>query len=1048
MRRRPAYGAGGARGTLSIRSRALRIAGAAAVLGLAAGGLRAQPPAAPWRTLETPHFRLHYPAPAEAWVERAARRLEAIRERVAAEVGYAPPEIVDVLVQDPIAAANGAAIPSLGWPRLVLWTTSPPPDSEIGHYGLWSDLLITHEEAHLAHLLRPSRNPLRRALERVVPVGPIPFAAPRWVDEGYATLVEGRLTGSGRPNSDVRAAILRRWAQAGKLPGYAALASDAEAWRGMSMAYLVGSAYLEWLEERAGRGSLRDLWARMTAVESRGFDTAFSGVFGETPSNLYDRFRAELTWRAIEVERRRLLTEGAPDTSPNTAGELWQDLSWSTGAPAISADGKRLALVLRSRNQPARLVVWSTAPNIRAEREWNEAVAKLRARDPQDVPARRGKPLPRKPVHSWTAPDGIDPTAPRFLADGSALLFVRFEPDGEGVLHPDLSLWTLATGEVRRLTRGADLRDPDPACDGRWAIAVRERYGQSQLVRVDLASGAVEALTQPSVDLVYDRPRLAPDDRRAAYAVHRDGRWWIEILDLASGEAHPVPEPALPQADLSAPAWSADGATLYAVGAQGGMLDLYALPLAGGAAPRQLTWTAGAALAPAPTPDGRGLFFLSLEPDGLDLRRVDLIPSKLIPSKPAQGAPLVAEREQAPAAGSAISDKLAQAPPGELPAGTAAPAATAAPQTVSPPLPRDLAPAIAPARGEAPPPYAETEIGMPRPYGLGRQEAQWFAGFSGSSSGGAWEAGARSGDVLGRLDLLALGAGATGGQARGGALAGAWRGLPVELRFHLFRAEERPNGDRSRPLASDLPGSTRQGIEIGGAWIRHASAGWLALEGGLLWNEIEDSGGASVTQRLAALRGASRLWHRKGKRRLEVGADAHFEAGDTGGGWQRYGGGLDLSLRQGKETLGLAWRRDGSRHLRTGFDAYQLGGPEPSVLPPTALASRLVAPGLPLALLTGTGAEEQRAELKLSALPAPLFFARYRLWDDGSPHALRREWLALSGLEFELRMGPQPIVRLPAFSLRAGVAKVVSTPDALSHLAGDWRWWVVTAWRP
>ena len=37
------------------------------------------------------------------------------------------------------------------------------------------------------------------------------------------------------------------------------------------MAYLLGSAYLEWLEERGGPGSLRKLWARMTARAPRGF---------------------------------------------------------------------------------------------------------------------------------------------------------------------------------------------------------------------------------------------------------------------------------------------------------------------------------------------------------------------------------------------------------------------------------------------------------------------------------------------------------------------------------------------------------------------------------------------------------------------------------------------------------------------------------------------------------------------------------------------------------------------------------------------------------
>src|SRR6185295_686139 len=241
---------------------------------------------------------------------------------------------------------------------------SPPgPESELGHYADWPELLIVHEETHLVHLLRPSRNPLRRLLAEAIPLSPIALAAPRWVIEGYATVVEGRLTGSGRPNGDLRAAILRRWAQAGKLPSYDRLAADTGSWRGMSMAYLLGSAYLEWLEERAGPGSLRSLWARMTARTARSFDDAFRGVFGDSPADLYDRFRAELTWKAIEAEHR---------SGPVVEGELWQDLSWSTGAPAVSPDGTRLAAVLPARNRPSRLVVWSTTPDEEGERKRSE----------------------------------------------------------------------------------------------------------------------------------------------------------------------------------------------------------------------------------------------------------------------------------------------------------------------------------------------------------------------------------------------------------------------------------------------------------------------------------------------------------------------------------------------------------------------------------------------------------------------------------------------------------------------------------------------------
>src|SRR5215212_953120 len=73
----------------------------------------AQSPSAGWRTIETPHFRVHYPRQFEAWSMRAASRLEAIRAEVAKEVGFTPEQVVDVLVANPFAEANGSAWPLL-----------------------------------------------------------------------------------------------------------------------------------------------------------------------------------------------------------------------------------------------------------------------------------------------------------------------------------------------------------------------------------------------------------------------------------------------------------------------------------------------------------------------------------------------------------------------------------------------------------------------------------------------------------------------------------------------------------------------------------------------------------------------------------------------------------------------------------------------------------------------------------------------------------------------------------------------------------------------
>ena len=956
-----------------------RLHGVVLACWLAAAPALAQGPDAEWRTLVTPHFRVHYTAPAEAWTLRAASRLEAIRDRVIAEVGYAPPETVDVIVADPLAQSNGAAFPVLGWPRLMLWTSPPGPGSGLSDYTDWSDLLVVHEETHLVHLLRPSRSPFQRVIEALLPVGPITLRAPRWVHEGYATLVEGRLTGSGRPNGDLRAAVLRQRARAGKLPSYGQMASDSQTWLGMSMAYLAGSAYLEWLEQRAGPHSLEHLWARMTARPDRSFDAAFEGVFGEAPEKLYGRFTAELTWRAMEAERRL-----APF---RREGESWQELQWTTGEPDVSPDGTLLAIVLRDRKRPSRLVLLPTARDEKVEGTRLPATARASTPDAQDFPAVQARPPARKPVFELVTRDHEEPFSPRFTADGKSLLLVRFEPDGEGFLHPDLFRWTPATGRVARVTRLADVRDPDPAPDGSWAVAVRDRDGLSQLVRVDLASGAVAPLTPPSLDVVYALPRIAPDGRRLAYVRHENAAWRMVVRDLASGREVVAATPA--GAMVSYPAWSADGAHLFASLGRRGFVDVVRLDPDGGGI-ETVTVTAGAALAPAPTPDGKAVFFLALEAEGLTLRRLEL--GGVAPREPAAG--LVA----------------------------------------------DLAPAVRPSPPPAPAPFAAAEVRPGAPYGLGHQELLPIAGASLAPSGRGAELGARVGDVVGRLDVLALGALGDAAGPRGGTLAATWRGWPVSVSLQLFSADVRPS--RQPREVAGLGASLdvdRRGALLSAGWRYEWRVSALDLGAGLLASRVEPVDAASVSERAGFVRAGLSRTPTLGRWRFPQSLVTSFTSGSTDGAlWRRYGGAVAVGVDRDSSGLRLAWRRDAVRDAPLPFDRVQLGGVASSILPEAAAGARVLDPALPAGTRVGDDHESETATLTVNGLP--LFFARHRVWSANGP---RGDWLRLAGVEWDIASGPWPIIRLPAGHLRLGVARVLDPPLRDSTQA-----WLSLAWRP
>jgi hypothetical protein len=959
----------------------------------------AQGPAADWRTASTAHFRVHYPKASEAWALRAASRLESIRAAVIAEVGYEPPQIVDVFVSDPVAEPNGMALPLLGRPRMVLWTSPPDAGSTIGHYRDWIELLAVHEETHLVHLLRPSRNRLRGDL----PLGPLALA-PRWVSEGYATLVEGRLTGSGRPNGDLRAAVLRRWAAAGKLPSYDRLASDRDGYLGMSMAYLAGSAYLEWLERRAEPGSLKRLWARMSARTPRSFDDSFKGVFagpvGSSPRDLWDRFRAELSAQAIEIEKR---------LAPLREGELWQDLPRGAGAPAVSPSGDLLAVVRERREEAGELVVYEVKKgkdekDIKDSKDDKDKKAKKRALDPEDVPAVKYGPPDRRPRYRLTTWGGRAPSMPRFI-DEDEVLFVRFEPDGEGFLHPDLFVWTLPSGQVRRITRGADLRDADPSADGTWAVALRQRHGFSQVVRVDLATGAVAPITEPSVEDIYDAPRLSRDGGRLAFLRHTGGSWRLMVRDLGNGAERELPLPEPDGASTpSAPAWSADGKSIFASLGREGRIDLVEFPADGAGGPTGVTRTAGAAFSPAPTPDGRALFYLSLEPQGLDLRRIELASAA---GEPGAAVPLISE--------------------------------------IGVP---DLAPAVRPNPPPRPVDFAAADVAPGRPYGLGRME--WLPLFGGSiatAAGNRSELGLRLGDPLGRFEVVALGglAGADGAEPRGASLNVSFHGLPVGISLRGFDLAERPSRATRAAPGSGLD-LDRSGIELSAEVERSFGLLRTRTLANVRIERIDPVGGERTESRSRAgleIGGAADL--SRGKLRFEPRISLY---GAAGSGIRRTGGRVGIALEHGSWGLDLGLRSDRVWGARFDFDRFQVGGPPSGLLPwsPERIEVAALAPGA----LLGTRHEGQRADLAVPGLPFHLLYERHRVASDlvfGAPgEGGFGPWLALAGIERRFGFGPYPLAGLPAFEARVGAAQIVDDPRR--DEIGERRGWLVLVWRP
>lgn len=563
----------------------------------------AAPPDAGWRTIRTEHFDLHYPTDAEDWATQAAARLESMHARVEEQVGTELDKRITVVVKDPYATANGMAVPFRRSPRTELWISPPVASSVIGWNRRWDEGLIVHEDTHLVHLAMPSRGGLDKVLQALTGLGPVSLKVPRWVAEGYATVVEGDQTGYGRPFSARQAADIRRLATEGRLPSYGEL-NGTSRWGGGGFAYGIGSAYLIWLRDRTGPDSLRHLWRRLTAVQYRDFNEAFEGVFGDSPEVLYGRFVAETTADAMALEAAR---PAVPETR-------WIDLDEATGMPDVSPDGEHLVLMV-DEDDRRRLVVYATKPDEEAARKREEAIAEMLERDPLDVAAVE-KPEPMlERVWTRTRRDR-NPWRPRWI-DDKTILFTGTTADPSGRLRTDLFTWTPSELRETRLTRFADVMNADPSPDGSWAVGVRQRWGAGGLVRIDLDSGDVTELTPVSVDTVYDQPRVSPDGRRIAYLRMQDSGWALMVANADGTEAHRVSVPS--GAQLATPAWHPDGAHLLVSLGLPTLLEVAALPVDGGEA-RIWTRSHGGALGPVVA--GEVFYWVDEDAEGRDVHRM------------------------------------------------------------------------------------------------------------------------------------------------------------------------------------------------------------------------------------------------------------------------------------------------------------------------------------------------------------------------------------------------------------------------------------------
>ena len=893
-----------------------------------AGGDRVESPDAHWKTITTTHYRIHYPANPKGgflpFATEVASKIEGISAKVAEFVGFETKGPTDVIIMDPLMEANGSTLPLLRKPVVTLYKTPPEPDSQLGNHENWVDLLVTHELVHLHHLMRPQNG--ANLFEKLFSfAGPLTMSliTQRYITEGYATLLEGRITGSGRPHSVYRAAVIRQWAIQGKLPSYDDV-SGSEGYIGGSMAYLAGSAYLEWLERQFPEEPdiLVTFWKQLASKKRRGFEESFKATFGALPKDSYDRWRAEVTHDAIAWE------QAAKNGGGVIEGEVFGRFEGSVSDLAVSPDGTKLLAIVRAKKKPG-VKIWDLTgkqeeeESKRKEKKAKEKKEKEEAPDPLEPTDRKPEYNDkRKPLATITKRNGAFPRYAWWTGNDQVTFELRL-PNSEMVLKPSFRTYDLKTKRERSAPGAA-----------------RPKAADGAFVRKDT-----------------------------------DGVWNIVEKTPDGGE-------------------------------------------------RQITNTLSAAWQPAPTPDGKTLYYVRLTATGCEIRKLDLT----------AGADAQAAK---------ATDTDADAPPQTTDTITlqAAVVTPQAPQEVM--LTKGAVISLPNTKSLLPPALAE--IPEAKDYSVwDTHKFDELEGITFSPAGDSYQLGIGGSDILNRLSWCAAASFGSAAGPRGGALGIRYQGWRLAPAFQAFSSLEKPSAQRFAPvLGFDRE---RRGAEFSLSWETSGLSGAMAKPF-VAFETIEPHGQQPrlpIEPRDQGTFGAPTALFASSSDRYMAGGQAGFytyrSKGDWGAGMfasfegaygrteyadaSDYGKGTDwrllrlgagVRLRTPAGTLRLAGE-DGRLAGDFGlYDLFHLGGHVPLIVPSGLELNRVQQPALPAYTQTGDRMRVVRASYG-SGLSA--YFERSAVWfSDGDGPDYQR----VAGLELELRLDTFDYGIISSGHIRIGV---------------------------
>jgi len=548
-----------------------------------------------WKTLETPHFRIHH----EIAQQEVARNMAAIAERVHGKLSpwlvWQPQDPTEVVLLDTIDAPNGHASP-LPYNRMTLYL-QPPVAGELMDQMPWLEMVFTHEYVHILHLDMAAGAPqvLRRIFGRSMDLLTLmdfpQLFSPAWVSEGIAVYGESdNLSGYGRLNGAYYEGLMRMEVQRGLYSLSEVSFNSGFRWP-YGQVYLYGAYFFKFVEARYGRKAVTDyiqVYGRNVIpfrMDNRSwliFDKSAKDVWTEFQDYLIQQFAPQLA----SIEQQNIAVTHTVYDAP-----------YNNSALTVSSGGDLYFL-----HDDA-----SSRPQIRLLRADGSNSAVLDGRGVQDI--------------HWH--------------DISGLLLSKFAVCDNTNVYADLYRWQPGMSSARRLTHCGRYTFAAWRPDGQAISAIQFERGMSRLLLLDGEGKTIEVLAELPMGDTLGHIAWSPDGATLVASIQRKKSGWnLELLDSRTHQWQ-----ALTSGNdlVQRPQFTRDGKEIYFLSDHGKVWNLRRLKLDG----REIQTISNTAsvIAEAVAMPDNSYRLVEYTPNGKAIVALESLPEEYAPSYTAINAP-------------------------------------------------------------------------------------------------------------------------------------------------------------------------------------------------------------------------------------------------------------------------------------------------------------------------------------------------------------------------------------------------------------------------